>query len=94
MTLERRRRVIYPRRSGHSSSLTPARVFPSTGSRVARRWRGGRDVPRACEDAMRRLPDVVPVRDSKRPAGPVLTVTPHDWRVFIRVVKANALELK
>ncbi|WP_326752417.1 DUF397 domain-containing protein [Streptomyces hirsutus] len=29
------------------------------------------------------IPTLVPVRDSKRPAGPVITFTPRAWRTFI-----------
>ncbi len=35
--------------------------------------------------------DAVRVRDSKDPAGPVLTFDPRRWREFIDAVKASGL---
>lgn len=37
----------------------------------------------ACVEVADNLPDVVGVRDSKDPSGPVLTFTPAAWRAFI-----------
>ncbi|MGN9812028.1 DUF397 domain-containing protein [Micromonospora sp. BQ11] len=37
----------------------------------------------ACVEVADNLPDVVAVRDSKDPTGPVLTFTPATWRDFV-----------
>jgi hypothetical protein len=36
-----------------------------------------------CVEVATSLPGVVAVRDSKNPAGPVLAVTPAEWRRFL-----------
>ncbi|MGX1514260.1 DUF397 domain-containing protein [Streptomyces collinus] len=36
-----------------------------------------------CVEVADNIPTLVPVRDSKRPAGPVITFAPHAWRTFI-----------
>jgi hypothetical protein len=36
-----------------------------------------------CVEVAGNLPDVVAVRDSKDPTGPVLTFSPAAWRAFI-----------
>jgi hypothetical protein len=36
-------------------------------------------------------PDVIAMRDSKRPAGPGLTFSPSDWRAFTDRLKAGEL---
>jgi len=46
-----------------------------------------------CVEVADNLPGVVAVRDSKDPAGPVLTFTPDDWRAFTAVIKAGELDL-
>ncbi|MFI5834424.1 DUF397 domain-containing protein [Micromonospora sp. NPDC051300] len=38
-----------------------------------------------CVEVADNLVGVVGVRDSKDPAGPVLTFTPDAWRAFVRV---------
>jgi hypothetical protein len=43
----------------------------------------------ACVEVARNLPGTVAVRDSKNPAGPVLTVGADGWRAFIADVKAT-----
>ena len=40
-----------------------------------------------CVEVARNLPDVVAVRDSKDPAGPVLVLTPADWEAFTAGLK-------
>ncbi|MEW2384178.1 DUF397 domain-containing protein [Micromonospora sp. NPDC047707] len=40
-----------------------------------------------CVEVADNLPGVVGVRDSKDPAGPVLTFTPQAWRTFIARAK-------
>ncbi|QGN46120.1 DUF397 domain-containing protein [Micromonospora sp. WMMD558] len=40
-----------------------------------------------CVEVADNLPGVVGVRDSKDPAGPVLTFTPQTWRTFIARAK-------
>jgi hypothetical protein len=39
------------------------------------------------------MPDIVAVRDSKNPGGPVLAFSPQDWEAFTRAVKAGELGL-
>jgi hypothetical protein len=53
---------------------------------IAPRWRkssysgnGGGD----CVEVARSLPDVVAVRDSKNPDGPILTFSRDEWASFI-----------
>ncbi|MEU7021601.1 DUF397 domain-containing protein [Streptomyces sp. NPDC046203] len=36
-----------------------------------------------CVEVAPNLPHLVPVRDSKHPAGPALTFTPDAWRTFL-----------
>lgn len=36
-----------------------------------------------CVEVATNVPGVVAVRDSKRPDGPVLTITAEQWRAFI-----------
>ena len=43
----------------------------------------------ACVEVARDLPGTVAVRDSKNPAGPVLALSPDDWRTFTSHVKAD-----
>lgn len=35
------------------------------------------------------LPGVIGVRDSKDPAGPVLTFDPQTWRAFVTLLKRH-----
>lgn len=42
-----------------------------------------------CVEVATNLPDVVAVRDSKNPEGPVLVVTADAWRAFIVQVQAG-----
>jgi hypothetical protein len=37
--------------------------------------------------------DVVGVRDSKDPAGPVLVFSPAEWRAFVAEVRTGALDI-
>jgi hypothetical protein len=41
----------------------------------------------ACVEVARDLPGTVTVRDSKNPDGPVLALSPEDWRTFTSHVK-------
>ena len=43
-----------------------------------------------CVEVAGNLPGVVGVRDSKDPAGPVLTFTPDAWRAFVRLSGSRA----
>ncbi|WP_433494622.1 DUF397 domain-containing protein [Micromonospora sp. CA-248089] len=43
-----------------------------------------------CVEVSDNLAGVVGVRDSKDPAGPVLTFTPDAWRTFVRVSGSRA----
>ncbi|MFG3242200.1 DUF397 domain-containing protein [Streptomyces sp. NPDC048157] len=36
-----------------------------------------------CVEVGHNIPHLVPVRDSKRPTGPVITFSPNAWRTFI-----------
>ncbi|NGO44572.1 DUF397 domain-containing protein [Streptomyces ureilyticus] len=36
-----------------------------------------------CVEIAENIPALIPVRDSKRPTGPVITFTAHAWRTFI-----------
>ncbi|MEU8701324.1 DUF397 domain-containing protein [Streptomyces sp. NPDC048680] len=36
-----------------------------------------------CLEVADNVPHLVPVRDSKRPTGPVITFSPYAWRTFI-----------
>ncbi|MFE4589909.1 DUF397 domain-containing protein [Streptomyces laurentii] len=36
-----------------------------------------------CVEVAPNLPHLVPVRDSKRPAGPALAFSPDAWRAFV-----------
>ncbi|MGY3681253.1 DUF397 domain-containing protein [Streptomyces sp. TE33382] len=40
-----------------------------------------------CVEVARNIPRTVAVRDSKRPGGPVLTVTPAAWDAFTSDVR-------
>ncbi|MEU3455814.1 DUF397 domain-containing protein [Micromonospora sp. NPDC006766] len=42
-----------------------------------------------CVEVADNLPGLVAVRDSKDPAGPVLTFTPTAWTTFTRQVKGT-----
>lgn len=36
-----------------------------------------------CVEVATNLPGVIAVRDSKDPTGPIITVTPEQWRSFL-----------
>ncbi|MET7794740.1 DUF397 domain-containing protein [Micrococcus luteus] len=36
-----------------------------------------------CVEVADNIPTLIPIRDSKRPAGPVIAFTPHAWRPFV-----------
>ncbi|WP_316783751.1 DUF397 domain-containing protein [Streptomyces sasae] len=36
-----------------------------------------------CVEIADSIPALIPVRDSKRPVGPVIAFAPHAWRAFI-----------
>jgi hypothetical protein len=46
-----------------------------------------------CVDVADNLSDVVAVRDSKDPDGPVLTFAPDVWRAFVSFVQQGKLDL-
>jgi Domain of unknown function (DUF397) len=46
-----------------------------------------------CVEVAGNLRDVVAVRDSKDPQGPVLLFSPDDWRAFTVAVKTGELTL-
>ncbi|MFG1658580.1 DUF397 domain-containing protein [Micromonospora chersina] len=57
-----------------------------TGARWRKSTRSGSNGG-ACVEVAANLPGVVGVRDSKDPAGPVLTFTPETWRAFVTFAK-------
>ena len=42
-----------------------------------------------CVEVARNLPDIVAVRNSRRPGGPVLTFSPAQWSAFLAEVQAG-----
>ena len=46
----------------------------------------------ACVEVARNLSEIVAIRDSKDPQGPVLTVAPADWASFTATVKDGRLD--
>jgi hypothetical protein len=46
-----------------------------------------------CVEIAANLQGVVAVRDSKHPDGPVLTLTPAEWRTFAARVKTGDFDL-
>lgn len=46
-----------------------------------------------CVEVAANLAEVVAVRDSKDPSGPVLTFTPQQWQLFLNDVKAGDFDL-
>ncbi|MFI8092596.1 DUF397 domain-containing protein [Streptomyces sp. NPDC086080] len=36
-----------------------------------------------CVEVAHNIPTLIPVRDSKRPSGPMIAFTPHAWRAFV-----------
>jgi hypothetical protein len=46
-----------------------------------------------CVEVARNLPRIVAVRDSKDPDGPLLTLTPEDWRAFTGRVQTGQHDL-
>lgn len=60
-------------------------AHPSTPDLSGARWRtstysGGNN---ECVEVADNIPHLVPVRDSKRPAGPVIAFGSDAWRTFI-----------
>jgi hypothetical protein len=45
-----------------------------------------------CVEVADNLPGVVAVRDSKNPAGPVLTFDPDQWRAFVAGIHAGRFD--
>lgn len=46
-----------------------------------------------CVEVASNLPGLIAVRDSKNPTGPVLTLTPEEWRGFIAGASAGEFDL-
>jgi hypothetical protein len=44
-----------------------------------------------CVEVAANVPGVVAVRDSKDPSGPVVALTPRQWREFLAGVKSQTL---
>jgi hypothetical protein len=59
-----------------------------TGAHWRKSTRSG-DNNGACVEVADNLPGVVAVRDSKDPAGPVLTFSPHAWTAFVRAARSE-----
>ncbi|MGC5018790.1 DUF397 domain-containing protein [Micromonospora sp. DT47] len=57
-----------------------------TGGRWHKSTRSGSNGG-SCVEVADNLPGVVGVRDSKDPAGPVLTFAPKNWRAFVDFAK-------
>jgi hypothetical protein len=47
----------------------------------------------ACVEVADNLADVVAVRDSKHPTGPVLTFNPTEWEAFVTGAKDGEFDL-
>ncbi|WP_424536293.1 DUF397 domain-containing protein [Sphaerisporangium viridialbum] len=45
-----------------------------------------------CVEVATNLPEVVALRDSKNPTGPVLLLTPSGWRAFLSGVKGSQFD--
>ncbi|SCE73924.1 protein of unknown function [Micromonospora purpureochromogenes] len=53
-------------------------------------WRKStRSAQGECVEVADNLPGVIGVRDSKDPAGPVLTFDPQTWRAFVTLLKRH-----
>lgn len=61
-----------------------------TGARWRKSTRSGGNGG-ACVEVADNLPEIVGVRDSKNPAGPVLTFSTSPWTTFVTAVKAGSL---
>ncbi|MDH2390984.1 DUF397 domain-containing protein [Streptomyces sp. HNM0663] len=80
------------RKSTHSNGSGGNCVEVAEGFPGAARWRkssysntsGGN-----CVEVADHLPGLVPVRDSKVPHGPVVTVSARAWVPFIRALRAE-----
>lgn len=46
-----------------------------------------------CVEVATNFPDVVAVRDSKNPFGPVLTFNPQEWAAFVSGVQDGEFDL-
>jgi hypothetical protein len=44
-----------------------------------------------CVEVAANVPGIVAVRDSKDPSGPVVALTPDQWREFVEGVKTQTL---
>ncbi len=42
-----------------------------------------------CVEVAANLPDLIAIRDSKDPGGPVLTTSPSDWLNFTAAIEAG-----
>jgi hypothetical protein len=46
-----------------------------------------------CVEVASNLPDIVAVRDSKNPGGPMLAWTREDWSEFVQGIKRGEFDL-
>jgi Domain of unknown function (DUF397) len=47
----------------------------------------------ACVEVADNQPDLIAVRDTKDRSGPILLLTPIQWREFITMLRANAVSV-
>jgi hypothetical protein len=70
------------RKSSHSGANGCVEVAAAAWRKSSRSNGSG-----ACVEVATNLTDLVAVRDSKDPHGPVLTVTAADWRTFVAALR-------
>jgi hypothetical protein len=46
-----------------------------------------------CVEVADNLPGLITLRDSKDPTGPILVLSPADWRAFIAAAKDGTFDL-
>ncbi|MEU8272100.1 DUF397 domain-containing protein [Sphaerisporangium sp. NPDC049002] len=70
-----------------SKDLTAADLLKADWKKSSRSGNNGGQ----CVEVAGNLPELVAVRDSKNPAGPVLVFTPGEWTTFLGDVKTGRL---
>jgi hypothetical protein len=74
------------------NDILPEVIVSTSPNPVWRRSRHGRCESGVCIEVAR-VGEAVLVRDSKDPAGPVLTFTINEWTAFVAGVRADDFEL-